>query len=80
MVDRETVDALPVIDLDPCEAGTTCSGCGELAAGLAKNLDREPSCRPCEAERLALIVLICEAAGAEAPPGPAQSDISRVKP
>lgn len=52
---------LPKIDLEPCVPGTLCVDCEAPAAGLRKNLDREPSCRPCEADRLAMIVMILEA-------------------
>jgi hypothetical protein len=40
--------------LDP----TTCTDCPEPAIGRRWNLDREPSCENCEAERQAMIQLI----------------------
>jgi hypothetical protein len=46
------------IDLRPCEPGSSCVDCGQPADGVRPNMDAEPSCRQCEADRLALIEII----------------------
>jgi hypothetical protein len=65
------------IQLDPCEPGTKCADCQAPAAGLRPNLDREPSCRPCEADRLAMIEMLVAAAGDDddEDPTPVQADL-----
>lgn len=51
------------IDLVHVGPGQNCVDCDAPAVGRRRNLDQEPSCLRCEAERLALIQLIVEAAG-----------------
>ena len=53
------------LDLNPCDPEARCTDCDELAEGLRKNAGRQPTCRMCEAERLAMITLILEAAEPE---------------
>lgn len=50
------------IHLTPCSGDARCVDCSSRADGLRPNLDRQPSCRQCEAERLALIELLLKAA------------------
>ena len=63
------------VDLDPCEPMATCADCFEAAAGRRKNIDRQPSCRRCEADRLALIEMILDVAKPEATPELAQTEL-----
>ena len=51
-----------MIELDPCSPQERCTDCDKPAAGLRRNLDREPSCCECEAERIAMIEMILQAA------------------
>ena len=46
-------------------APTTCADCSAPAVGLRPNLDREPSCPACEADRLAMIAMLLDAAAPE---------------
>jgi len=52
------------IHLASAPEGTVCSECGGLAEGFRRGA-LGPACRPCEAERLALLVLILDAQGPE---------------
>jgi hypothetical protein len=51
------------LDLMPVESGTACVDCKAPAIGIRRNLDREPTCELCEADRQAMIMLLLEAAG-----------------
>jgi hypothetical protein len=50
------------IELAELDQPVSCADCDRPAVGLRSNLDREPSCLECEAERLAMIVILLRAA------------------
>jgi hypothetical protein len=53
------------LDLMPVESVTACVDCKAPAIGIRRNLDREPTCELCEADRQAMIMQLLEAAGDE---------------
>lgn len=53
--------------LDADRPRRRCVDCKRAAVGLRPNLDREPTCLECEADRLATIVILLRAASGVEP-------------
>ena len=60
------------LTLVPLTKPARCCDCRKPADGLRQNRDRDPTCRQCEAERLAMIEILLDAAGGPESPEPEQ--------